>query len=121
MQRSLQLADRLPSVTVKTAGLHPLFYRKRIDWAERDVGVGDVVEVFDQDGQAAGFGLYNPKSELALRMLSRGEERPDEAWWQKTLAQAVQLRREILKLDESTDAYRLVHAEGDGLSGLMVD
>ena len=34
---------------------------------------GDLVEVRDGDGELAGYGLYNPKSELALRMLSRAE------------------------------------------------
>ena len=33
----------------------------------------------------------------------------------------MQLRREVLRLDESTDAWRVVHSEGDGLSGLVVD
>ena len=42
----------------------------------------------------------------------------DDAFWQNTLGQAVSLRR-ALRLDEATDAYRLVHSEGDGLSGLI--
>jgi len=46
---------------------------------------------------------------------------PDEDWWQHRLARAVNLRREILQLDAHTNAYRVVHAEGDGLSGLVVD
>lgn len=121
MPRSLQLEQRLPRVWLKTVGLHPLIYNKRICRVDRDAGPGDVVEVRDGDDNRAGFGLYNPKSELALRMLSRGDEMPDEAWWQRQLTEAVRLRREILKLDESADAYRLVHAEGDGLSGLMID
>jgi 23S rRNA (cytosine1962-C5)-methyltransferase len=54
-------------------------------------------------------------------MLSHGAEVPDEAWWRKRFEDAVKLRREILKLDDASDAYRLIHAEGDGLSGLMID
>ncbi len=119
--RSLQLESRLPRVWLKSVGLHPLNYRKRIFRVDREAAAGDIVEVLDGDGNRAGYGLYNPKSELALRMLSRGDELPDEAWWQRRLAEAVRLRREILKLDEAADSYRLVHAEGDGLSGLMVD
>jgi 23S rRNA (cytosine1962-C5)-methyltransferase len=71
--------------------------------------------------EVLGYGLYNPRSELAVRMLRWGQMPPDEAFWQTRLEQAVGLRRELLRLDEVTDAYRLVHAEGDGLSGLVVD
>ena len=121
MQRSLQPDEQLPRISLKSVGLHPLIYRKRLTRVDREAGPGDLVEVHDEEGQQVGYGLYNPKSELALRMLSHGAEVPDEAWWRKRLEDAVRLRREILKLDEASDAYRLVHAEGDGLSGLMID
>jgi len=121
MQRSLEPDDRLPSMQLKTVGLHPLIYRKRILKVDRGAAAGDLVEVLDADGQRAGFGLYNPKSELALRLLTRGEEPPGTAWWKSKLEAAVRLRREVLRLDDVTDAYRLVHAEGDGLSGIVID
>src|SRR5687768_6854377 len=120
-QRSLELPTRLPTVQAKTVGLHPLLYRKRIERADRDVQPGDLVEVTDGDGNAAGYGLYNPKAELALRMLAGPGELPDEAFWRRKLTAAVELRRQVLRLNEVTDAYRLVHAEADGLSGLVID
>jgi 23S rRNA (cytosine1962-C5)-methyltransferase len=48
-------------------------------------------------------------------------ERIDEAFFRRRLGRALELRRHWLKLDAVTDAYRLVHSEGDGLSGLVVD
>jgi 23S rRNA (cytosine1962-C5)-methyltransferase len=54
-------------------------------------------------------------------MLTFGAVLPDEAFWQGRLAAAVELRRGMLRLDEAGSACRLVHAEGDGLSGLVVD
>src|SRR4051794_40909735 len=111
MQRSLQPDARLPAVWLKSVGLHPLVYRKRLMPVDPDAAAGDLVEVRDADGQRAGYGLFNPKSELALRMVSRGDEPPDQAWWRQQLEQAVHLRREALKLDEASDAYRLIHAE----------
>lgn len=119
--RSLVLGTRLPSLQVKSAGPHPLVYRKRIDRVDRDARAGDIVEVRDAENNRVGYGLYNPKAELALRMLSRGDAIPDEAWWQTRLEEAVRLRRELLKLDDVTDSYRVIHAEGDGLSGLIID
>jgi 23S rRNA (cytosine1962-C5)-methyltransferase len=121
MQRFLQLDAQLPAVVLKSAGLHPLVYRKRIARVDREAAAGDIVEVLDGQERRVGYGLYNPKSELALRRLSRGDELPDEAWWRRRLAEAVALRREIMQLDAVTDSYRLVHAEGDGLSGIMID
>jgi 23S rRNA (cytosine1962-C5)-methyltransferase len=108
-------------VQVKSLGLHPLIYRKRIERADRDIQPGDLVEVRDADNKLAGYGLYNPKAELALRVLSGADELPDEAFWRRKLTDAVKLRREVLRLDEVTDAYRLIHAEADGLPGLVVD
>jgi 23S rRNA (cytosine1962-C5)-methyltransferase len=119
-QRPLIPDAHLPTVWLKSAGLHPLIYRKRIFRVDRAAGVGDLVAVHDDQGHV-GYGLFNPKAELALRMLSWGEALPDENWWRTRLTEAVKLRRELLKLDEASDSYRLIHAEGDGLSGLMID
>src|SRR5438045_7103875 len=85
MQRSLESDTRLPSVTLKTVGLHPLVYSKRILKVDRAAAVGDLVEILDADRQRAGFGIYNPKSELALRILSLGEQPPNAAWWKSRL------------------------------------
>ncbi len=120
-QRPLSLPSKLPGVQAKSVGLHPLIYRKRIERVDLDVAPGDLVEVYGPDGNLAGYGLYNPKAELALRMLSGAGELPDEAFWQRKLSEAVKLRRELLRLDDVTDAYRVIHAEADGLSGLVID
>ena len=114
-------ASFLAAVTVKSVGLHPLLYRKRIEHAERDVAPGDIVRVMDTEGRHAGYGIYNQRAELALRMLCDSSAVPNEAWWEDKLKTAVALRREMLRLDEVTDSYRVIHAEGDGLSGLVVD
>jgi 23S rRNA (cytosine1962-C5)-methyltransferase len=45
----------------------------------------------------------------------------DAAWFARRIGAAVGLRRDVLKLDAVTDAWRVVHSEGDGLSGLVVD
>lgn len=81
---------------------------------------GDVVAVVDRHGEPFGRALYNPRSQIALRMLTWDEAPIDDAFWDGKLKAAIELRR-MLRVAESTDAYRLVHAEGDGLSGLIVE
>ncbi len=119
--RSLRLADDpLPRVVAKSVGLHPLLYRKRIERIDRESRPGDLVAVYAED-RLAGYGLVNPKAEIAVRMLSWGDQPPEESWWQTRLEAAVRLRREVLRLDDVTDSYRLIHAEADGLPGLVID
>ncbi|MEX2027628.1 MAG: class I SAM-dependent rRNA methyltransferase, partial [Pirellulaceae bacterium] len=110
----------LPRVEAKSVGLHPLLYRKRIERIDREARPGDLVAVYADD-RLAGYGLVNPKAEISVRMLSWGDHRPDEHWWQSRLEAAVRLRRDVLKLDDVTDSYRIIHAEADGLPGLVID
>lgn len=120
-QRPLDPPAALPAVWLRGAVRHPLVYRKQIARLDPQARPGDLAEIRDADGQLVGYGLVNPKSTLVLRILSREPTPPDRHWWQSRLAAAVQLRREVLQLDAVTDAYRLVHTEGDRLSGLVAD
>ena len=81
---------------------------------------GDLVAV-RLSRTVAGYGHFNPRAEITVRLLSSGPEPPGEAFWSERLAAAVALRRDLLGLDAITDAYRLIHSEGDGLSGIVVD
>jgi 23S rRNA (cytosine1962-C5)-methyltransferase len=111
----------IPAVFLNGVPSHPLVYRKRIANADRTARAGDLVAVYGPENELAGYGLYNPRSQIGLRMLWRGAQLPDDALWRERLARAVALRRQTLRLDDVADAYRVVHAEGDGLSGLVVD
>lgn len=110
----------LPAVVLRTPTWHPLLYRKRLARVD-NAQPGDLVAVYGPDQTLLGYGLYNPRSEVAVRVIFPGEELPDRARWQAALGTAVGLRRDLLRLDLQTDACRLVHAEADGLSGLVVD
>jgi 23S rRNA (cytosine1962-C5)-methyltransferase len=113
-------AGAIPAVYLGFTPRQAAIYRKRIDKAER-ARAGDLVAVYGPGDKLLGYGLYNPRSEIAVRILFQGDALPDDARWQDRLEQAVGLRRGLLRLDEVTDAYRLVHAEADGLPGLVVD
>jgi 23S rRNA (cytosine1962-C5)-methyltransferase len=89
--------------------------------AERIPG-GSVVDILDRDQQWVGRGFYNGHSRIALRVLTtEPAEAVDAAFFTRRLERAIALRRDWLGLDAVTDAYRLVHSEGDELSGLVVD
>lgn len=109
-----------PWVRLRSVHKHPFIYQRMVDGADPAAQPGDVVAVYDKAGQIYGRGLYNPRSQITVRMLSRGPAPIDQAFWRRMLEQAVALRRR-LNLEAQTDAYRLVHAEGDGLSGLIVE
>lgn len=111
----------IPIVHAKTRTLHPILYRKRLARIE-DARPGDLVAVYAEGFQSPmGYGLYNPRSEMSVRMLWNAPEMPTDAEWSEKLAAAVALRRDVLKLDASSNAWRVVHAESDGLSGLVID
>ncbi|MEZ6061925.1 MAG: class I SAM-dependent rRNA methyltransferase [Planctomycetaceae bacterium] len=113
-------AAPIPAVFVKNRISHTAVFRKQIDRVD-GAKPGDLVAVYASGGQLLGYGLYNPRSEMALRMLWRGDELPTIDSWDEKLRGAVALRRDVLKLDQHTDTYRIVHAESDGLPGLMID
>jgi 23S rRNA (cytosine1962-C5)-methyltransferase len=98
-------------------------YAQAIATVEGSPAAGDVVDVIDPQGKWLGAGFYSPKSAFAVRILSRTQgEAIDATFFEARLRAARGLRRDWLGLpNEQTTGYRLVHAEGDGLSGLVVD
>jgi 23S rRNA (cytosine1962-C5)-methyltransferase len=117
----LESSSNLPTVYLTTAISQPLIYRKRIVRIDGKPAPGDWIMVKVEPDRVLGYGIYNPRSEISVRMLRFGNELPDELYWSQTLQQAVRLRHELLALPEQTSAYRLVHAEGDGVSGVVID
>ena len=106
---------------IRVHGRHPWFYRKMVQKPEAALPAGSAVTVRDREGSFVGTGFYNPRAELALRMFA-GEPVTDvHAHFVQALRAAVLLREETLNLPKITDAYRLVHAEGDGFPGLVLD
>jgi 23S rRNA (cytosine1962-C5)-methyltransferase len=81
---------------------------------------GGLVDVKSATGQFVARGYYNPHTDIAIRILTHDAgEAIDEAFLRRRIRAAVELRQ-IFDPDQ-TDMYRLIHAEGDGLPGLVVD
>lgn len=118
------MTTELPTVRLKNAwkSTHPWIFQRLVDKPAQRPKPGSIVEVVGVDGEWIGRGFYNGHSRIALRML---ENDPDVAvdadWFARKIAAAVSLRRDVLRLDEVSDAWRVVHSEGDGISGLVVD
>jgi 23S rRNA (cytosine1962-C5)-methyltransferase len=111
----------LPELVVRSTTWHAHLFKRRLGAYPANVKHGDLVRLLSEENEPLGIGYFNPRAEIAARILSRVDERLDLAWWDARLTQAVELRRGMLKLDDVTSAYRLIHAEGDGLPGLVVD
>ena len=115
----------IASVFVGRAALHPFVFRKRVERIEGSPRAGHWVAVYSLEKpdqpQLFAYGLYNDRSEIAVRLVRWWGEIPDEAFWQESLQRAVSLRHDVLKLNQTADTYRLIHAESDGFPGLMID
>lgn len=112
---------REPWVEIKTFTFHPTVYKSMIGRVSPDAKAGDLVTVYDRKGEVFGSGLYNGKARVPLRVYRHGAESFGESDFLALLDHAIAVRRERLKLESQTQAYRVVHSDGDGLSGLVVD
>ena len=112
----------MPSVTISARGEqrvrhgHPWIYRA--DVVEVDAAGGDLVEVLGPRQRAVGHALFSDRSQISIRMLSRGEAPVDDSLIHARLEAALRYRAS-LHLD--ANAYRLVHGEADLLPSLVVD
>lgn len=118
------MTTTLPTIRLRNAwtSTHPWIFQRLVEKPSLRPKPGSLVEVVGNDGGWIGRGFYNGHSRIALRLLeTRPEVMVDADWFDARIAEAVHLRRDVLKLDAISDAWRVVHSEGDGLSGLVVD
>jgi 23S rRNA (cytosine1962-C5)-methyltransferase len=112
----------MPTVTISSRGEqrvrsgHPWVYRA--DVIDVQAEAGDIVQVLGPRHRAIGDAFFSDRSQIPIRMLTRGDVHADQRLLRLRLEQAIRLR-ETLALDAT--AYRLVHAEADLLPSLIVD
>lgn len=100
---------------------HPWIFSGAIDKAEGNPEEGDVVEVTDSNGNFLGLGHCQPGS-ISVRIFSFQNVEPNLEFWEQKVASAYRLRNTVgLTNDATTNIFRLVHGEGDGMPGLIVD
>jgi len=118
---------------------HPWVFSGAIARLKGELDLGDTVQVFDAQGNFLALGAFSPHSQIQVRIWSwESEEVVGPEFFRNRLSRALALRRDLGLLSPSlgdralqgghegraqieTDACRLVHAESDGLPGLVVD
>ena len=99
---------------------HPWIFSGAIQKMEGAVVDGCWVEVLSFKNRTLGYGHYQNGS-IAVRILTFETEMPNESFWKDRLTKALDLRKKADLPSEKVNAFRLIHAEGDGLPGLIVD
>ena len=110
-----------PWAQLKYVTFQPAVFPRLLGEVSDDARPGDWVSVYDKNGEPVGAGLFNPRAKIPLRVVAHGSQPIGEEYFEAAIRRAVALRRDLFKLDATTDAYRLVNSDGDGLSGLTID
>jgi 23S rRNA (cytosine1962-C5)-methyltransferase len=110
-----------PWAQLKYFTFQPAIFPRLLGQVSPDARPGDLVNVYDKNGNLAGGGIFNPRAKIPLRVVTHAAEPVGESYFEAAIRRAVELRRGLFKLDETTDAYRLINSDGDGLSGLTID
>ncbi|MDR2390872.1 MAG: class I SAM-dependent rRNA methyltransferase [Planctomycetota bacterium] len=115
----------LPVVRLKTLrnSRHPWIFRKMVRQPRQAVlPPGSLVEVRDRNGVFVGRAFYHPENTVSLRLLTENPvEEVNRLFFARRFARARELREAVLDQAAIGDSWRLVHAEADGLPGLVVD
>ncbi len=99
---------------------HPWVFSGAVASVRPPARPGDVVLAVSGDGRPLGLGFYQPGTDIIFRLLTgRTDEPVDGAFWRRRIRGAMELRRLVVPAE--TTAFRLIHAEGDGLPGLVAD
>ena len=97
---------------------HPWVYQNEVLRVTDNVKDGEFVQVRDHHTRLLGAGFYNAKSKISVRILAPDRIRPNEAFFEERIRAALAVRQKHLP---NATSFRVVNAESDFLSGLIVD
>jgi 23S rRNA (cytosine1962-C5)-methyltransferase len=110
-----------PGKDISTKRFHPWIFSGAVEGVRGELKAGDMVEVLASDNKTLGFGHYAEGS-ICIRLFHFGPGLPDQDFWKSKIRLAYSLREKMGLTDHpNSNMYRLVHAEGDGLPGLIID
>ncbi|UGS23602.1 class I SAM-dependent rRNA methyltransferase [Flavobacterium channae] len=99
---------------------HPWIFSGAVYGVSREINDGEMVDVVDAKNNHLGTGYFSDKGSIVVRILTFGDEVFSENFWVTKLQSAWYLRTQILDF-EVTNAFRVIHGEGDGIPGLIID
>lgn len=99
---------------------HPWVFSGAVYGVSQELNDGEMVDVVDSSNKHLATGYFSDRGSIVVRMLTFGKEVFDTNFWADKLKSAWELRLKLLKLEE-TNAFRLIHGEGDGIPGLIID
>jgi len=99
---------------------HPWVFSGAVYAVTQELNDGEMVDVVDFENKHLGTGYFSDKGSIVVRILTFGTETFSENFWKDKLQSAWFLRTQILNFDV-TNAFRVIHGEGDGISGLIID
>ena len=99
---------------------HPWIFSGAVYGVSREINDGEMVDVVDSKNNHLGTGYFSDKGSIVVRILTFGDETFSDNFWAAKLQSAWYLRTQILDF-EVTNAFRVIHGEGDGISGLIID
>lgn len=99
---------------------HPWVFSGAVYGVSREIEDGEMVDVVDSKDKHLGTGYFSDKGSIVVRLLAFGTETFDESFWANRLLSAWEMRMQLFSIEE-TNAFRVIHGEGDGIPGLIID
>jgi 23S rRNA (cytosine1962-C5)-methyltransferase len=99
---------------------HPWIFASAIESVDGTPASGSTVDLLSFEGKFLARAAFSQHSQIRARVWTFNDEPVDREFYGKRIRTAIELRRR-LKVDDHSNAYRLIHAESDGLPGLIVD
>ena len=99
---------------------HPWVFASAIKSVDQETASGSTVDLLSSEGQFLARASYSPISQIRARVWTFEDEQVDKEFFRRKIKAAVEVRQR-LKVESHSNAYRLIHAESDGIPGLIVD
>ncbi len=99
---------------------HPWVFASAIKSVDQETASGSTVDLLSSEGKFLARASYSPISQIRARVWTFEDEPVDKDFFRRKIKAAVEVRQR-LKVESHSNAYRLIHAESDGIPGLIVD
>ena len=99
---------------------HPWIFASAIRSVDMEIVPGATVDLLSSEGKFLARASYSPISQIRARVWTFEDESVDKDFFRRKIQTAIELRR-MSRVENHTNAYRLLHAESDGMPGFVVD